>query len=155
MTQLDANISSSDTVIVVDTGSEQDNGFRFRIHDEILTFLGYDRDSTADILSYLDGDRTRWRVARAQDGTEAASHLAGATLYAVVEGFVTGTDLTPPDPFTGNAPTSPFALSDRVLTANVTIPANKGAITVGPLDLAGFDITFGENSALAVLEPSE
>lgn len=101
MTQLDANISSSDTVIVVDTGSEQDNGFGFRIDDEKLTFLGYDRSSTARIVEYLGGDRTRWKVARGQDGTTAASHLAGAELLAVADAFAAGEDLTPPSPFAG------------------------------------------------------
>lgn len=113
MTTLNEAMTDSDLVAVVTPGSEQDNGFRFRIDDEILTFLGYDRDSTADIIAWRAGDRTRWRVARGQDGTAAASHAGGSTLYAVAEAFATGSDLTPPSPFAaGGTPTLAEVLAE-------------------------------------------
>jgi hypothetical protein len=108
MTTLAENASASDREIVVDSDAALDPGQRFRLDDEILTFFGYDRDSVVDALLVRrserrpwTGERTRWAVERGQDGTTAASHLSGATLYAVADARVTGTDLTPPLPFAG------------------------------------------------------
>lgn len=103
MTTLAANISATDDVIVVNPGSAPVGGFRFRIDDEMLLYLGPDVSTTARRVDVLEGDRTRWHVERGQAGTTAASHNSGATLYGVSDAFATSGTLTPPGPFGGGA----------------------------------------------------
>lgn len=65
-------------------------------------------------------------------------------MTVVIDGVIQGQD-------GGGGSSGPFAMSLRVLDDDVTIPDNYGAFVVGPLDMNGHTITFGTNTALAVL----
>lgn len=153
---LTADLAPSGTAksmtVTGDVPDEIAPGFEFALDDEILVLEQF---ATSNPYAFpVVDDRNSWRVARRARGTLLGLHVAGTELRAVAPEFVKAADLVPPSPFEegGQGTTAaPFALSRRVLTADAVIPADMSAVVVGPLDLAGFDIEFGANSALAIL----
>ena len=51
----------------------------------------------------------------------------------------------------GGGSSDALALSERVLSADFTIPADHSAVVVGPLYVGAFTLTIKDNAALAVI----
>lgn len=99
MATLTANISSSTLEFSVSgTVTLARTGQQYRIDNEVITLREFVRTKAV-----RRGPRNpnRWAVSRGQAGTTAASHTAGATIYAVEEAVAVSTTLAEPLPFAG------------------------------------------------------
>ncbi len=86
------------------TGGTAEIGRPYRIDNEVIILRDFERYP----FPWSPRDATRWDVTRGAEGSTAASHSNGATIYATNDAMTTGTTLTPPDPFPSSGGGSSF-----------------------------------------------
>ena len=76
------------------------NGLKFRLDDELLEVVTFDRvRSTDGSMRYLGYDDHVWIVRRGQEGSVAVGHTAGTEIAAVTDAATSLPGIVAPDPF--------------------------------------------------------